>query len=174
MPTDSNVPGEKPYPTQPFPTKPPAFIDQGVSLEDANNLTPEIKAMAQEQMREVPHRSAVHAAVARRNAAAARAGRRRQLGRRRVRSRDRLSVRARDARRRREPAWRRTTDPIRSSTVAYSNVFARGGEYVSCRRSAAHRAAVRGSDGHRPEQGRDRVAGAAGRRETSRSATIRC
>ena len=51
VPTDSNVPGEKPYPTQPFPTKPPAFADQGVSLEDANNLTPEIKAMAQEQMR---------------------------------------------------------------------------------------------------------------------------
>ena len=51
VPTDSNVPGEKPYATQPFPTRPPAFTDQGVSLEDANNLTPEIKAMAQEQMR---------------------------------------------------------------------------------------------------------------------------
>jgi quinoprotein glucose dehydrogenase len=49
--TDSNVPGEKPYPTQPFPTKPPAFVDQGVSLEDANNLTPEIKSMAQDAMR---------------------------------------------------------------------------------------------------------------------------
>jgi len=51
VPTDSNVPGEKPYPTQPFPTKPPPFVAQGVSLEDANNLTPEIKALAQEQMR---------------------------------------------------------------------------------------------------------------------------
>ena len=51
VPADSNVPGEKPYATQPFPTRPPAFTDQGVSLEDANNLTPEIKAMAQEQMR---------------------------------------------------------------------------------------------------------------------------
>jgi len=49
--TDSDVPGEKPYPTQPFPTKPPAFDDQGVTLEDANKLTPEIRAMAQEQMR---------------------------------------------------------------------------------------------------------------------------
>jgi quinoprotein glucose dehydrogenase len=49
--TDGDVPGEKPYPTQPFPTKPPAFVDQGVTLEDANNLTPEIRAMAQEQMR---------------------------------------------------------------------------------------------------------------------------
>jgi quinoprotein glucose dehydrogenase len=51
VPTDSNVPGEKPYPTQPFPTKPPPFIGQGVTLEDANDLTPEIKAMAQAQMK---------------------------------------------------------------------------------------------------------------------------
>jgi len=47
---DSDVPGEKPYLTQPFPSKPPAFVDQGVSLEDANDLTPEIKAKALEQM----------------------------------------------------------------------------------------------------------------------------
>jgi quinoprotein glucose dehydrogenase len=49
--TNSNVPGEKPYPTQPIPSKPPAFVDQGISLDDANDLTPEIRAMAQEQMR---------------------------------------------------------------------------------------------------------------------------
>jgi len=51
VPTDSDVPGEKAYPTQPFPTKPPSFVPQGVLLEDANNLTPEIKALAQEQMK---------------------------------------------------------------------------------------------------------------------------
>jgi quinoprotein glucose dehydrogenase len=50
-PTGSNVPGEKPYPTQPFPTKPPAFVDQGVSLDDANNLTPQIRTLAQAEMR---------------------------------------------------------------------------------------------------------------------------
>ena len=50
VPTDTDVPGEKPYPTQPFPTKPRAFVDQGVTLEDANNLTPEIRKLAQEQM----------------------------------------------------------------------------------------------------------------------------
>jgi quinoprotein glucose dehydrogenase len=50
-PGDSDVPGEKTYPTQPIPTKPPAFVDQGVSLEDANDLTPEIKAMAQDEMK---------------------------------------------------------------------------------------------------------------------------
>jgi quinoprotein glucose dehydrogenase len=51
VPGDSDVPGEKPYPTQPFPTKPPAFVEQGVTLDDANDLTPEIKAMAQEEMK---------------------------------------------------------------------------------------------------------------------------
>ena len=51
VPTDSDVPGERPFATQPFPTKPPPFIGQGMTLEDANNLTPEIKRMAQEQMK---------------------------------------------------------------------------------------------------------------------------
>jgi quinoprotein glucose dehydrogenase len=50
VPTDSDVPGEKPYPTQPFPSKPPSFVEQGVSLNDANNLTPEIQAMARAQL----------------------------------------------------------------------------------------------------------------------------
>ena len=49
--TDTDVPGEKPWPTQPFPTNPPPFSRQGVSLEDANDLTPEIKALAQAEMK---------------------------------------------------------------------------------------------------------------------------
>jgi quinoprotein glucose dehydrogenase len=51
VPTDTDVPGEQPYPTQPFPTKPPPFVKQSVTLDDANDLTPEIKALAQEQMK---------------------------------------------------------------------------------------------------------------------------
>jgi len=51
VPMDGAAPGERPYPTQPFPTKPPAFVAQGVTLDDANDLTPEVKALAQEQMR---------------------------------------------------------------------------------------------------------------------------
>jgi quinoprotein glucose dehydrogenase len=50
VPTDTDVPGEKPYPTQPFPSKPLSFVEQGVSLDDANNLTPEINRLAREQM----------------------------------------------------------------------------------------------------------------------------
>ena len=42
----STVPGERLSPTQPFPTKPPPFDRQGVSLDDLNDLTPELKAEA--------------------------------------------------------------------------------------------------------------------------------
>jgi quinoprotein glucose dehydrogenase len=42
----STVPGERLSPTQPFPTKPPAFDRQGVTLDDLNDLTPELKAEA--------------------------------------------------------------------------------------------------------------------------------
>ena len=48
--TTTDVPGEVLYPTQPFPTRPPPFAAQGVSLADANDLTPEIHALAVEEM----------------------------------------------------------------------------------------------------------------------------
>jgi quinoprotein glucose dehydrogenase len=41
-----DVPGEWYSPTQPFPTKPPAFDRQGVSLDDLVDFTPELKAEA--------------------------------------------------------------------------------------------------------------------------------
>ena len=49
--TTTDVPGERPFPTQPFPTKPPALSPQGISLADANDLTPEIKALAEAQLK---------------------------------------------------------------------------------------------------------------------------
>ena len=42
----SDVPGEKTSPTQPFPTKPPAFERQGVSEADLIDFTPELHAEA--------------------------------------------------------------------------------------------------------------------------------
>ena len=42
----SDVEGEHAWPTQPFPTRPPPFAKQGLSLEDANDLTPEIQRLA--------------------------------------------------------------------------------------------------------------------------------
>ena len=48
---ETDVPGEVPYATQPFPTKPPPFAGQGVSLDDANDLTPEVHRLALEELR---------------------------------------------------------------------------------------------------------------------------
>ncbi len=47
----SDVPGEKPWPTQPFPTRPAAISPQGVSLNDAFDLTPELRAEAQAELK---------------------------------------------------------------------------------------------------------------------------
>ncbi len=47
----SDVPGERAWPTQPFPTRPPPLSTQGVSLDDALDFTPELKAAAQTEMK---------------------------------------------------------------------------------------------------------------------------
>jgi quinoprotein glucose dehydrogenase len=45
---DGMIPGERTSPTQPFPSKPPAFALQGLTEEDLIDFTPELKAEAQE------------------------------------------------------------------------------------------------------------------------------
>ncbi len=47
----SDVPGEHSSPTQPFPSKPPGLVPQGVTLNDAFDATPELKAEAQAEMK---------------------------------------------------------------------------------------------------------------------------
>jgi quinoprotein glucose dehydrogenase len=47
---ESDVPGEHAWPTQPFPTKPVPLSEQGVTLDDAFDLTPELKEEAKAQM----------------------------------------------------------------------------------------------------------------------------
>ena len=42
----SEVPGEKTSPTQPFPSKPPAYDRQGFTVDDVIDFTPELKAEA--------------------------------------------------------------------------------------------------------------------------------
>ena len=42
----STVPGEKTSPTQPFPTKPPPFDRQGISVDDLIDFTPELRKQA--------------------------------------------------------------------------------------------------------------------------------
>jgi len=48
----SDVPGEKTSPTQPFPTKPPAYARQGVAESDLIDFTPELRAKAVAQMKQ--------------------------------------------------------------------------------------------------------------------------
>ena len=48
VPTETNMPGEVPSPTQPFPTKPAPFDYQGLVVDDLVDFTPEIRAMALE------------------------------------------------------------------------------------------------------------------------------
>lgn len=48
VPQEGALPGEKLSPTQPFPTKPPAFARQGFSPDDLVDFTPEIRAEAEE------------------------------------------------------------------------------------------------------------------------------
>ncbi len=49
--TDTNLEGEVLSPTQPFPTKPPPFEYQGVTIDDLVDFTPEIRAMAVEAVK---------------------------------------------------------------------------------------------------------------------------
>ena len=92
-----DVPGEWYSPTQPFPTKPPAFDRQGVSLDDLIDFTPELKAEGQKMAARLQDRADLHAADGQqmgrpaRHAAAPVGHRRRQLAGRLVRSRDAAS-----------------------------------------------------------------------------------
>ena len=97
----SDVPGERTAPTQPFPTKPPAFDRQGVDHRRSHRLHAGAARRSDRAAQALSRRPAVHAAVgARRRSGrpswddpAARLGRRRRLAERSVRSGDRHAVR---------------------------------------------------------------------------------
>jgi len=46
VPTDTDIPGEQVWPTQPFPTRPSPFEYQGATIDDLVDFTPEIRQMA--------------------------------------------------------------------------------------------------------------------------------
>ena len=46
VPTDTDIAGELPWPTQPFPTRPAPFEYQGATIDDLVDFTPEIRRMA--------------------------------------------------------------------------------------------------------------------------------
>lgn len=47
----SDVESEQAWPTQPFPTKPASYSPQGMTLDDAIDFTPELRAQAQAEMK---------------------------------------------------------------------------------------------------------------------------
>ena len=49
----SDVPGERTSPTQPYPTRPAPFAKQGITTEDVIDFTPELKELALERLREL-------------------------------------------------------------------------------------------------------------------------
>ncbi len=51
----SDVPGEKTSPTQPFPTKPAPFDRQGISVDDLIDFTPKLRAEAEEILKKYNH-----------------------------------------------------------------------------------------------------------------------
>ena len=56
----SSVPGEQASPTQPFPTKPPAFERQGISVDDLIDFTPELRAEAEEILSQFEYGNLFH------------------------------------------------------------------------------------------------------------------
>lgn len=51
VPTHSEMPGEKPWPTQPFPTKPAPFARQGFKEEYITTVTPELNQFFKDQIK---------------------------------------------------------------------------------------------------------------------------
>ena len=84
----STVPGEETSPTQPFPTRPPAFERQGFLDSDVIDFTPELRDQALAIISEFEHGPLLHAALAQGHDSASRQCRRRELGRRGARPGD--------------------------------------------------------------------------------------
>ena len=57
-----DVPGEWYSPTQPFPTKPPAYARQAVTVDELIDFTPEMRAQAIRNFRLYKHRTDVRSA----------------------------------------------------------------------------------------------------------------
>ena len=184
--TATDVPGEVLHPTQPFPTRPPPFSGQGVSLDDANDLPPEIHALAVKAMKRFRLGAAVHAAEPRRDPAASLHARRRDLGRGGVRPGDRVVVRTELRRSGHEPGVHRSGRQsgsgrrlqqqlsVRSDPGHVPRERARAGAAGRAWADPAHQAAVRAPSGDRSQCGRDRLEGAVrrGQPRTAQSSAV--
>ncbi len=84
----STVPGERAHPTQPFPTKPPAYERQGVTESDLIDLHAGAEGRGARGLQAVRHRPDLHAAVGEGYDRQSGMGGRRELGRSVLRSRN--------------------------------------------------------------------------------------
>ena len=107
-------------------------MPQGISLDDANDLTPEIKALAQEQLKRFRLGPLFTPPSLARNACSGRRRSARQLGRRGVRPGDRACCSSRSSDTLpRQLASARTIGRTRSSTWEYSNYCGQAGLFTS-------------------------------------------
>jgi quinoprotein glucose dehydrogenase len=60
VPTKSVMPGEKPWPTQPFPEKPAPFARQGYRKDYFNDITPELKAHFSKELNEKNYNTGIY------------------------------------------------------------------------------------------------------------------
>ena len=155
----SDMPGERASRTQPFPTQAAAVCETGLHRRRRDRFHARVESRCAEDHRTIPARPALHAAVAPGHDQHARRQRRRQLGRRR-----RGSGNGNRVRQGVELAEPPGDGQIRSGAhrrrLRHRPQPARP---VNAWRTADQQTALRHTHGHRPEQGRTRVAGAAWR-----------
>ena len=60
VPTKSDLPGEKPWPTQPFPSKPGPFARQGFKEEYITDITPELNQFFKDQIKNNQYQTGIY------------------------------------------------------------------------------------------------------------------
>jgi quinoprotein glucose dehydrogenase len=60
VPTKSDMPGEKPWPTQPFPTKPEPFARQGFKEEYITDVTPELNKYFKDEIKNNKYQTGIY------------------------------------------------------------------------------------------------------------------
>ena len=146
----SDTPGERTSPTQPFPTKPPPFDRQGVTVDDLIDFTPELRAEALQLVKQYrigplftpPSIRGDGPGAHEGHGSTARFGRRRRLAGRRVRSRHAACCTCRRLRARSWPTSSRAIrrEPISTTCPAGAPIRpARRGCRCSSRRTAGSR-----------------------------------
>ena len=148
----SKVPGERTHPTQPFPTRPPAFERQGVTEADLIDFTPELKQAALDGVKEFDYGPLFTPPSEKGHDSESGLGRRRELAGCGVRSRDGHAVCAVD-----DQPDRGAADQAEPGAQQPSVQPRRNDDAAVDRWAADLEAAVRARHGDRSEPRRDEV-----------------